>query len=102
MRLRVRWHRREITLPPPARTRDIPDPRSPEPHRTRRAIHGSKDLFLVDPHVLGDIIEQAAVHRAGQRHVKRVVAEMGGKDREIQPIDDAVANEIATLSIPQE
>jgi RHH-type transcriptional regulator, proline utilization regulon repressor / proline dehydrogenase / delta 1-pyrroline-5-carboxylate dehydrogenase len=26
------------------------------------------------------IIEQAAVHRAGQRHVKRVVAEMGGKN----------------------
>ena len=26
------------------------------------------------------IIERAAVHRAGQRHVKRVVAEMGGKN----------------------
>ena len=37
------------------------------------AFTGSKDVGL-------HIIEAAAVHRPGQRHVKRVVAEMGGKN----------------------
>jgi RHH-type proline utilization regulon transcriptional repressor/proline dehydrogenase/delta 1-pyrroline-5-carboxylate dehydrogenase len=37
------------------------------------AFTGSKAVGL-------SIIEAAAVHRAGQRHVKRVVAEMGGKN----------------------
>ncbi|HEX2192382.1 MAG TPA: L-glutamate gamma-semialdehyde dehydrogenase [Acidimicrobiales bacterium] len=37
------------------------------------AFTGSKDVGL-------GIVETAAVHRRGQRHVKRVVAEMGGKN----------------------
>ncbi len=37
------------------------------------AFTGSKDVGL-------HIIQAAAVHRPGQRHVKRVVAEMGGKN----------------------
>ncbi|HLG66795.1 MAG TPA: proline dehydrogenase family protein, partial [Acidimicrobiales bacterium] len=44
------------------------------------AFTGSKAVGL-------DIIEQAAVHRPGQRQVKRVVAEMGGKNAIIVDAD---------------
>jgi RHH-type proline utilization regulon transcriptional repressor/proline dehydrogenase/delta 1-pyrroline-5-carboxylate dehydrogenase len=37
------------------------------------AFTGSRDVGL-------SIVERAAVHRSGQRHVRRVVAEMGGKN----------------------
>ncbi len=44
------------------------------------AFTGSKTVGL-------EIVREAAVHRAGQRHVKRVIAEMGGKNAVIVDSD---------------
>jgi RHH-type proline utilization regulon transcriptional repressor/proline dehydrogenase/delta 1-pyrroline-5-carboxylate dehydrogenase len=50
------------------------------PHVAFVAFTGSKAVGL-------EIVRQAAVHRDGQRHVKRVIAEMGGKNAVIVDAD---------------
>jgi RHH-type proline utilization regulon transcriptional repressor/proline dehydrogenase/delta 1-pyrroline-5-carboxylate dehydrogenase len=56
------------------------------------AFTGSKQVGL-------HIVEQAAVHRAGQRHVKRVVVEMGGKNAIV--VDDDADLDVAVPAIVQ-
>ncbi len=56
------------------------------------AFTGSKQVGL-------HILEQAAVHRPGQRHVKRVVAEMGGKNAVI--VDSDADLDVAVPAIVQ-
>jgi len=57
-------------------------------------------VFTGSRHVGLDIVEAAAVHRPGQRHVTRVIAEMGGKNALIvdgdADIDQAVPITVAS------
>jgi RHH-type proline utilization regulon transcriptional repressor/proline dehydrogenase/delta 1-pyrroline-5-carboxylate dehydrogenase len=56
------------------------------------AFTGSKDVGL-------SIVERAAVHRPGQRHVKRVIAELGGKNAIV--VDSDADLDVAVPAIVQ-